>query len=842
MDALTAGSAKDGSAAVDAADKPEQDAPSFDVVEHGGETAAQEGTVVDRIPWATKLLYAAPSMSMLPFVAMFSLYGTRNYESFGASLGMISCFTAFARSLDVISDPFMSYLTDSATTRFGRRRPFIAIGCVLYSSLLFFLLTPPYGTQNTLSAWFGVMYTLYYLTNTFFCIPYFALGPELSKDSKERTSLFLVMSVFEGVGTLVAMGLPMAATLQVRERNWNSWVCKPLSEQASLCQDGRSCGAVFVEGDKSRAAFRANETLSALLSSLDEKVALDASVRKACANWIREGSAGAAASVLGSAALPLQNSEFCSCMSTCDAACEIADERTGFMLVGWIFALWCVISSVACVCLVRERDAGQRKESSPLVPAMLSTLENGPFRVLLPAWACDAFSNAIVQSLTPYFVAIVTAPQTRTLEEHGMECGRADSPTYNAWFCDPQNVVAACGISVLIAAIAALPLWSLAVRWFGKVKVWWMWSLTMAATNCLFLFLGRGMVIPLLIVSALNGVPLGAKFLADSILGDIIDYDEFLTGQRNEATYMMFKSFLPKIVQIPAAALPIALLTTTGYVSPVGGVEQIQPNSVVIYIKIICFISFCVSVFSFLIKRRYPMAEESMIVELSQGLKAHQEGRAYPDPVTGLSYKPSVVPAEMQQTTWYLEHFSPGRLRRSFKVPRHLLPDHRDGGAAEAEAAEAAAAKAEPEEELDLAAGARRLRLVVSHQLWACILGLISSVSATAISFPLTSSSTWQFVPTLAVVVVGVFIVLTVLSSLRRHAAGRLHVHVGSGEFTTAVLLDVMKHQQLLARVGTRSNRAVPDAGNECKRGDSTLERCSDVVVPVTEEPKPFQI
>ena len=40
---------------------------------------------------------------------------------------------------------------------------------------------------------------------------------------------------------------------------------------------------------------------------------------------------------------------------------------------------------------------------------------------------------------------------------------------------------------------------------------------------------------------------MGAKFLADAVLADVIDYDEFLTGARSEATYMMFKSFLPKV-------------------------------------------------------------------------------------------------------------------------------------------------------------------------------------------------------------------------------------------------------------------------------------------------------
>ena len=37
------------------------------------------------------------------------------------------------------------------------------------------------------------------------------------------------------------------------------------------------------------------------------------------------------------------------------------------------------------------------------------------------------------------------------------------------------------------------------------------------------------------------GVPYGAKFLNDTIVADIIDYDEFLTSRRNEALFVMSK-------------------------------------------------------------------------------------------------------------------------------------------------------------------------------------------------------------------------------------------------------------------------------------------------------------
>merc|ERR1719181_761860 len=100
-----------------------------------------------------------------------------------------------------------------------------------------------------------------------------------------------------------------------------------------------------------------------------------------------------------------------------------------------------------------------------------------------------------------------------------------------------------------------------------------------------YLFLGEGQIMPLFIVSALNGIPFGAKFLNDSILADIVDYDEFLTANRKEATYFMAKSFIPKVVQIPAAVLPIAFLPSIGYVQPVNALVQPQPMICVIYIK-----------------------------------------------------------------------------------------------------------------------------------------------------------------------------------------------------------------------------------------------------------------
>ena len=48
-------------------------------------------------------------------------------------------------------------------------------------------------------------------------------------------------------------------------------------------------------------------------------------------------------------------------------------------------------------------------------------------------------------------------------------------------------------------------------------------------------FAGKGDVYYCIAIAALNGIPFGAKWLADDILADVIDYDEFLTGMLNHA-------------------------------------------------------------------------------------------------------------------------------------------------------------------------------------------------------------------------------------------------------------------------------------------------------------------
>ena len=133
------------------------------------------------------------------------------YENLGASLLLMSFFVALARAIEIVLKPIIAYLSDTATFKWGRRKPFMLMGCVFYSGFLIFIFSPPTKVLSPLniSIWFGCFYVLFFVADTICNIPYAALGPELSSDSKEREKLYIVNFTFQYLGVLFAASAPV---------------------------------------------------------------------------------------------------------------------------------------------------------------------------------------------------------------------------------------------------------------------------------------------------------------------------------------------------------------------------------------------------------------------------------------------------------------------------------------------------------------------------------------------------------------------------------------------------------------------------------------------------------
>lgn len=103
------------------------------------------------------------------------------------------------------------------------RRPFLASGCIPYCICLLLLVSPglltttnwarnnliDYMSSGALEVWFGIFYIAFFLMTTFTQIPYDALGPELTDNPDDRSRVFFFCTIFDGLGALVAVILPV---------------------------------------------------------------------------------------------------------------------------------------------------------------------------------------------------------------------------------------------------------------------------------------------------------------------------------------------------------------------------------------------------------------------------------------------------------------------------------------------------------------------------------------------------------------------------------------------------------------------------------------------------------
>ena len=124
----------------------------------------------------------------------------------GLSLSTIGLIIMIARFTDVFTDPLMGEISDRGRTRFGRRKPYIALGAPALMITTWFLFVPPEGAGLT---YFLVWLTLFFTAATMIQIPFRAWGAELSTDYHRRSTVTAAREIFYIVGLLMAAAVPM---------------------------------------------------------------------------------------------------------------------------------------------------------------------------------------------------------------------------------------------------------------------------------------------------------------------------------------------------------------------------------------------------------------------------------------------------------------------------------------------------------------------------------------------------------------------------------------------------------------------------------------------------------
>jgi melibiose permease/lactose/raffinose/galactose permease len=106
----------------------------------------------------------------------------------------------FARVFDAFNDPVMGFIVDNTHTRWGKFKPWIAIGAVLSAVFTVLLFTDFNLHGNAFIIVFAVFYLMWGISFTANDISFWSMLPSLTNDQKEREKIGAIARICDNIG------------------------------------------------------------------------------------------------------------------------------------------------------------------------------------------------------------------------------------------------------------------------------------------------------------------------------------------------------------------------------------------------------------------------------------------------------------------------------------------------------------------------------------------------------------------------------------------------------------------------------------------------------------------
>lgn len=130
----------------------------------------------------------------------------------GVSAYAMAVILLAARVFDAFNDPIMGIIVAKTRTRMGKFRPWLLVGTLTNSVVLFAMFAcPPSLDGPGLVAYAAVSYILWGVTYTMMDIPFWSMIPAFTRGGKERENLSAMARSCSGVGAAIVTILTMVA-------------------------------------------------------------------------------------------------------------------------------------------------------------------------------------------------------------------------------------------------------------------------------------------------------------------------------------------------------------------------------------------------------------------------------------------------------------------------------------------------------------------------------------------------------------------------------------------------------------------------------------------------------
>ena len=159
----------------------------------------------DRIPTFQKIMFSTGTNTEYAATGLMTSVLWMPYFNIGMGMKpvLLGMVLMILRAWEAFADPFIGNISDNARTRWGRRRPFIAVGAVLAGCMFPLFWNMPAGLGDYgKSAYLIIVGMMFFTAFATWAMPYYGLQLELTPNYDERTRLSSYMALFSKLSSL----------------------------------------------------------------------------------------------------------------------------------------------------------------------------------------------------------------------------------------------------------------------------------------------------------------------------------------------------------------------------------------------------------------------------------------------------------------------------------------------------------------------------------------------------------------------------------------------------------------------------------------------------------------
>lgn len=274
-------------------------------------------------------------------------------------------------------------------------------------------------------------------------------------------------------------------------------------------------------------------------------------------------------------------------------------QQQGFMLAGAIFGGVSAIPLFLIGWFVHEKFQPEPQEELPFRETLRIAWKNIPFRYAAGIYMFNWSAVDMIAIIFPYFLLYWVAGGNLLAKINILGI---DLALESAFF----------GVMMLVC-ILCVPFWLWLAKTRNKREAYILGMAFWVIVQIMIFTIGPGETDYLLFIGALAGVGVSAAYiLPDSILPDVIEWDELRTRRRQEGIYYGVRTLIRKLTGALVIFLTLQILGWSGYQAPPEGtIQSSQPASALLAIRLmVSLLGAAILAGTILLAWSYPLSRE----------------------------------------------------------------------------------------------------------------------------------------------------------------------------------------------------------------------------------------